>query len=207
MKKVILALLVLVTAQQAWAQHAKTETLFRGRQGKTTVGAYGMPAVKFTPVDDKFGVIVGAHGGVLLNNKLMLGAGGYASANNIDAPRIGNSTENQYWQLWYTGFVAEYIHRSEKLVHWTAGALIGGGGVSRRDRWDSRHDYGDSWHDHSGFFVAEPFASLEINLTRFMRLDIGGSYRFVQGSSTEGITDAKLRGPSAHIGIKAGVFK
>jgi hypothetical protein len=209
MKKILFALLVL-GAQQAWAQHAdtktETETLFSSRKGKkTTVGAYGVPAAKLTPIDGKFAVLAGGYGGVLLNGKIMLGAGAYSLVNNVEMPTLNTSGYQDYVNLWYTGFVAEYIHNSDKLVHWTAGALLGGGGVGRRDKWDDDFD-----HDHvsnaTGFFVAEPFANLELNITKFLRLDIGASYRYIAGSNTAGITDGKLSGPSVHLGIKAGKF-
>lgn len=207
MKKILSALLVLV-AQQAWAQHATTETLFSSKKGKTTIGAYGVPAAKFTPIDGKFGLLTGAYGGVLLNGKIMLGAGAYSLVNNVEMPVVNTGGYKEYVNLWYTGFVAEYIHNSDKLVHWTAGTLLGGGGVGRREKWGRDYD----WEDHdnvsdaSGFFVAEPFANIEVNITKFLRLDIGASYRYIAGSNTIGITDSKLSGPSVHVGLKAGKF-
>ena len=207
MKKGLLALLVLITAQQAWAQHAQTETLFSKKGNKkTTIGAYGVPAAKFTSIDGNFGVLTGGYGGVLLNNKIMLGAGAYSLANNIDFPGVNTAGNKEYVNLWYTGFVAEYIHNTHKLIHWTAGTMIGGGGVSRREKRDFFDDDHDKNHDGSGFFVAEPFANLEINIIKNLRLDIGASYRLVLGSSTTGITDSKLSNPAVHVGFKAGVF-
>jgi hypothetical protein len=208
MKKVLFALLVLITAQQAWAQHAQTETLFSNKgEKKTKIGAYGVPAAKFTSIDGKFGVLAGGYGGVLLNNKIMLGAGSYSLVNNIEFPGVNTDGNKEYLNLWYTGFVAEYIHNTNKLIHWTAGTLIGGGGVSRREKHhffdDDDHDYN---HDGSGFFVAEPFANLEVNIIRNLRLDVGASYRLILGTSTTGITDSKLSNPAVHIGLKAGIF-
>jgi hypothetical protein len=205
MKKILFVLFVL-SAQQTWAQHAKTETLFSGN-GKTTVGGYAAAPAKFTSIDGNLGVLTGGYGGVLLNHKIMLGVGAYSLVNNIGLPPVNPTINKEYLNLWYTGFVAEYTHNSDKLIHWTAGTLLGGGGVSRRDTrrrnddFDQRNNY-----DGSGFFVAEPFANLELNITRFLRLDVGASYRYVQGSSTQGITDGKLSNPSVHVSIKAGKF-
>jgi hypothetical protein len=209
MKKGLLALLVLITAQQAWAQHAQTETLFSSKQGKTKIGAYGAPAAKFTSINGKLGVLTGANGGVLLNNKLMLGVGGWSLVNNIEMPGLNVDGKKEYLNLWYTGLVAEYIHNSHKLVHWSVGTLVGGGGVSRRYKWfdydDNDHEKNHN-HDGTGFFVAEPFANIEVNIIKNLRLDVGASYRFVSGSHTEGITDSKLSNPAVHIGLKAGIF-
>ncbi|SFE87961.1 hypothetical protein SAMN05518672_111143 [Chitinophaga sp. CF118] len=209
MKKVLLALLVLITVQQARAQHAQTETLFsRKGQGKTKVGAYGAPATKFTSIDGNFGVLVGGYGGVLLNNKIMLGAGSWSLVNNIQMPTVNINGNKEYLSLWYTGFVAEYVHNTNKLIHWTAGTLIGGGGVSRREkyRFDDGDNHNSTHHDGSGFFVVEPFANLELNIIKNLRFDIGASYRLIRGSSTPGITDSKLSNPTIHAGLKAGIF-
>jgi len=214
MKKIVLALLVLITAQQAWAQDAHMETLFTNKKSgnkKVSVGGYGAVVGKLTPMNDKLGVLTGIEGGVLLNHKIMLGAAGYGLANNIAAPHPTIPNERkEYLQFWYTGLMGEYIFNSGKLVHWSAGALLGGGGVGRRegkwhDRWDDDNE-GDGWYDGSGFFVAEPFVGVEVNLTSFLRVSAGGSYRFVQGSNTPGISDSDLSGPAFKFAIKAGKF-
>lgn len=208
MKKILSALLVLV-AQQAWAQHATTETLFSSKNGKkTTIGAYGAPAAKFTPIDGKFGLLTGGYGGVLLNGKVMLGAGAYSLVNNVDMPTVNTNGQKEYLNLWYTGLVFEYIHNSDKLIHWTAGTLIGGGAAGRRNKnwWDGDEFDKDHTYDNHGFFVAEPYANVELNITKYLRLDVGASYRYVAGSNTTGITDGKLGGPSINVGLKAGKF-
>jgi hypothetical protein len=153
-------------------------------------------------------VLTGGYGGVLLNGKWMLGAGAYSLVNNIALPGVNANGTTDYLNLWYTGLVVEYIHNSDKLIHWTAGTLIGGGGVSRRDkhRFDNNGDHNDYNYDRSGLFVAEPFANLEINIIKNLRFDIGASYRVVAGTSTTGITDSKLSNPSVHVGLKAGIF-
>jgi hypothetical protein len=206
MKKALMALLILITVQQARAQHA--QTLFSNSGTHPKIGAYGVPAAKFTSIDGKFGLLTGGYGGILFNSKLMLGAGAYSLVNNVPLPGLNADGKTDYLNLWYTGLVVEYIHNSDKLIHWTAGTLIGGGGVSRRDkfRFDDDGDHNDYNYDKSGLFVAEPFANLELNIMKYLRLDIGASYRLVTGTGTSGITDSKLSSPSIHVGLKAGVF-
>ena len=214
MKKIGLALLVLITAQQAWAQRAPIESLFsnnRTEKKKVTVGAYGTAIGKLTPINGKLGVLTGLQGGVLLNNKWMFGAGGYGLANSIKAPKLNVPNEqDEYIQMWYTGLMAEYTHNSNKLIHWSAGALLGGGGVGRDERHHGWHNDDDDrhhgWNGGSGFFVAEPFVGVELNITSYLRLNVGGSYRFISGSETPGLKDSDLSGGAFHVGIKAGKF-
>ncbi len=199
-KRLLLALAVLCTVP-ALAQE-KIESLAKG--GKVRVGGFGAPTIKFTSFDDELGVLLGGYAGVMLNSKLMLGAGAYALVNNIEAPRANPTDATMYWNMWYTGFVPEYTIKGNKLVHLAVGALVGGGGVFMNERFKNWEDYESI--GYSSFFVGEPHLNLEMNITSYLRLGIGGSYRFVRGSGTEGITDEKLSGPSAHFTIKAGRF-
>lgn len=209
MKKLLFVLLVMAGIQHARAQ---TQTLFSNNGHKTSIGAYGTPSVEFASINGKFAVLTGGYGGVFLNKKIMLGAGAYSLVNNIATDITGTDGKTQYLNYWYTGLVAEYVHNSDKLVHWSVGALVGGGGVSRRERSffndNDNNDHFDKYHnyDRTGFFTAQPFANIELNVWKHIRFDVGASYRFVNGSHTEGTTDNDLSGPSVHAGIKAGIF-
>ncbi|ASZ13953.1 hypothetical protein KTO58_04330 [Chitinophaga pendula] len=202
MKRTLIATLLLCCACYANAQRIQTLS----GHGKVKVGGYGGPAAKFTSIDNNFTVMAGAYGGVFLDKKFLLGIGGYTNVNNVPATPSKINNQHQYWQMWYGGFNGEYVHNSDKLVHFSVGALIGGGGVFRRTRFEEINEFDDHFRDYSSFFVAEPTINVEVNITTFLRVFAGGSYRFVQGSGTPGITDQKLSGPSAQIGIKAGAF-
>lgn len=187
-----------------FAQDGPIESLAGRGKTKIRVGGFGAPTIKFTTFDDQLGVLMGGYAGVMLNSRMMLGAGAYALVNNIKAPSINAADPTLYWNMWYTGFVPEYTINSNKLFHVAVGALIGGGGVMKNERFKAG-DESENF-DNSGFFVGEPHANFEMNITSYLRLAIGGSYRFVSGSNTAGITDSKLSGPAAHFTIKAGRF-
>ncbi len=198
MKHIMLACAILLVAQFTKAQ--EIETLAGHSGSKAPISAYGTPLGRITAIDGKFAVMTGGYGGVLFNKKLMLGAGGYSLANRIGV----EGTTDHKWGMWYTGAVAEYVHHSDKLFHWSAGALIGGGGISDRTGRDKGRDI---VHNSGGFFVAEPFVNVELNITSYLRLVAGGSYRQILGTpSGMGISDAKLSAPGFHLGIKAGCF-
>lgn len=201
--KLSLVLFTMLLAQLSFAQDSKIESLAGGK-GKIRVGGFGAPTIKFTTFDDQLGILMGGYAGVMLNSKLMLGAGAYALVNNIEAARTNAADPTLYWNMWYTGFVPEYTIKSNKLFHTAVSALIGGGGVMKNERYKGFEDSENL--DYSGFFVAEPQVNFEMNITSYLRIAVGGSYRFVSGSSTQGITDDKLSGPAAHFSIKAGRF-
>jgi hypothetical protein len=200
MKRLLLAAITLLLANFAQAQ--QIETLSGKGKRPSHFGAYGALQGKLSAIDGKLAVITGGYGGVFLNKKILLGAGGYSLANRIKI----NNTDNRQVGFWYTGAVVEYVHNTDRLFHWSAGALIGGGGVSDREeiRGD-RHDR-DRVHASNGVVVAEPFVNAEMNITPYIRLIAGGTYRRVFGAGNVGITDNKLSAPSFHLGIKAGIF-
>jgi len=103
------------------------------------------------------------------------------------------------------GFEFEYVSRSAKLIHYSFRALIGSGEVDYighdRPIDDTLFDY----HRES-FFVAEPEVNLMLNVTKFSRIGVGASYRFISSVNLEGLTNSDLDGPSASLILKFGRF-
>jgi hypothetical protein len=130
-----------------------TQTLVEGKVNKTVLIAF--PEVKFSSVDGRFANFVGLRGGILLNEKFLIGFGGYGLTNVQTLPAMG-----------YGGLVLEYSPKPHGLVNLSMGGLVGGGGA-----------YGLS------FFAAEPEARLRVNVTRWFRLGFGGGYRFIGGAA------------------------
>jgi hypothetical protein len=175
------------------------QTLFSGPMEH---GGFGGPVVKFTQIGDQFGVFVGGRGGWIINHSVVLGGGGYGLANPGDFTLTQNGTERRLG-LGYGGVELEYIHRWADVAHLTLGILVGAGGASWYD-WRYQ-DWGyDDYTD--AFFIAEPAASLEVNLLHFFRLGFGGSYRFVEDVDLLGLSEADLKGPSGTLTFKFGSF-
>jgi hypothetical protein len=169
-----------------------------------THGGFGAPVVKFTNIDGVFGVLVGGRGGWIINNTFVIGGGGYGLANPVDGKTLYKG-EIPYLNFGYGGFELEYIINSDELLHFSAYSLIGGGGVSYRNKFDSR----DGWEwDHmlNTFFVFEPALNAELNVARFMRMNVGLSYRFISGVRFENYKNSDLSGPSINLTFKFGKF-
>ncbi|HUV13362.1 MAG TPA: hypothetical protein VMY18_06940 [Acidobacteriota bacterium] len=146
---------VLVMCSSSLVQAATQQdpkTLVDGKVSKS--GLIAFPEVKFSTVDGRFANFVGVRGGILLNDKFLIGAGGYGLTNVRTLPAMG-----------YGGLVLEYSIQPQSMMHFSVGGLVGGGGVI----WES-------------FFVAEPEARLRINVTNWFRLGFGGGFRFISGA-------------------------
>jgi hypothetical protein len=165
-------------------------------------GGFGAPVVRFTDVNDDFGVMVGGRGGWIVNHAFSLGGGGYGLANSIDAgPAVPDSLE---LSMGYGGLELEFIGRSDRLVHLTFYTLIGAGGVSINPEGDD--DNGDDDGESDAFFVVEPIANVELNITTFFRINAGAGYRFVWNVDTPGLENKDLSGATVSLTFKFGKF-
>lgn len=170
----------------------------------TSSGGYGGPVVKFTGINQKFATFLGGYGGWFVNKQFMVGVGGYGlmgehlQVDEEDKVDIGQPDRDLHYSVGYGGFIAEYTMNSDKLVHYTFNTLIGGGGVSQT--LDDR-DFASS-----RFFVFEPAANVEVNITDFFRVSAGGSLRLVAGASTPGISSGDLTGLAGVLTFKFGYF-
>ena len=121
---------------------AQEETLV----GSSSVdhGGYGALVVKFTPVNNKLGILVGGRGGWIINHTFAIGMAGYGLVNDIPAKGTGPFGQ-QYLNFGYGGLDLEYIANSNSIVHYSLHTLIGAGMVGYRNA-----DWGDISWTHGG---------------------------------------------------------
>jgi hypothetical protein len=200
---VILLLLVFTSVDPARAQDM--QTLFAGR---VSHGGFGGPVVKFSDVGGSPGVWVGGRGGWIIgfgnHHSISLGGGGYGLASSHPVPDPAAAEwpghEDLRVRAGYGGFEVEYTNRSQRLLHWTATTLIGAGSVAVET------PEFPVTADEPAFFVLEPGLHGELNVTRFLRLHAGLSYRHTSGVDRAGFTDRDFSGVNGRIALKFGGF-
>jgi hypothetical protein len=203
--KTSLVLLLILCALPLMAQE---ETLLGS--GPVEHGGYGALVVKFTSVNNQLGVLVGGRGGWIINHTFSIGIAGYGLVNEVSA-RVPGPLGQPYVNLGYGGLDLEYIANSDDLVHCSVHALIGGGAVGFRSaRWHDiswSYDDEDDWDGlHEPFFVVEPGVNVDLNVTTWFRLSVGGAYRFVGGVGSDATTRNDITGPSAMLTFRFGAF-
>lgn len=221
MKKLFTMIMLALFVQAGFAQETDNEmkTLFTGKNLKYT-GMFLSPELKGTIINDSedkdgYGFILGGRMGVIFNDKYSVGLGGYGlttthTVNLLDYAEINDAAARLGFG--YGGVVLEYIVFGNKVMHFTIPVLIGGGGVSLYKDISVADDnvYWDDFksYESSGFFVIEPGFNVEINLTKFMRLDVGASYRMVKFSEMNYLddSDAKLSNFGVNASLKFGIF-
>jgi hypothetical protein len=173
----------------------------------TTTGGYGAAAERFSTVAGNRVVFTGMEGGWIANSHLVLGAAGYGLATqnvrNAGATLRDSKGRAPVVEIGYGGITLGYLTQPTKVMHLELQTLIGGGGMS----YDVQ-DIAIRMEDIPGdaFFVAEPSLYGELNVTSFLRIGVGGGYRFVAGASLDGLGDRDLRGASASLQLKLGRF-
>jgi len=173
--------------------------------GHTARGGYGALRIAFTRVQGRAGAMVGGRGAFLANHRFAIGLAGQGLVSRVDSQRKGLDTDRgSGLAMGYGGLWLETILLPMHVVHVSAGALLGAGGVGY-GRW-SRGMEEEGWNRGSAIFVAEPSLALELNVAAFLRFAIEGSYRFVAGSDLAGITDKELSGWTVGTVLKFGKF-
>jgi hypothetical protein len=123
---------------------------------------------------------------------------------------MDGAMRDTHFESGYCGALLGVTLRSSNLLHASADVLIGGGSVSQiPDYSDNRHD--NDWDDDSDYasdeyFMAQPMAHVELNVFRWMRVNAGAGYRFVDGVSRFGLENSDVSGPVAGLGFRFGKF-
>ena len=165
------------------------------------------PEVRFGQVNHQSATFVGAKAGMLLENRLFLGAGGYWLANN-----------HRGFEMGYAGGIVGWYLRGEGPVDLSLTALVGGGwstmtwvggpvplGMGGRIHQIYPQPSGDSlvraWYVANDFFIAEPEANVCFRVSRNVWFSAGVAYRFISGAYA---LDSDLRGVTGSVAVTFG---
>jgi hypothetical protein len=204
MKTLFTTLLIAAFAVVASAQQ---HTLFNGN---ARVTGFGGPGVYYTQFNGKPQVMVGGSGAVLVNSTVYLGGAIYGMASEPDAgmAMIDGQMRDTHFENGYCGGLLGMILQSNDVLHASADVLVGGGTISQvRDHKSTDHE--SEWntaHEDDDFFMVQPMAHLELNAFRWMRVDAGAGYRFVNGITRFGLENKDVSGPVAGLGFRFGKF-
>jgi hypothetical protein len=191
MKKNLIIITYLVIAGTTSAQ--SIETIFKNG-GPKIKGAFGAVTQKFSSIDKEFAYFLGGYGGVLLEKDVLIGAGAFTFLNGNSMNQNGN--QKPHLNLTYVGFVAEKIFQSKKAIHFSSNVLLGAAFIGEQNKLPNSEMYSISTRES---FVAEPSISVELNATKWFRIESGISYRWLAN-------EPKYSAPAASISLKFGKF-
>jgi len=181
------------------------KTLFGNQRSN---GGYGAFWLGYSIIDDRHAMQFGGRGSWIIQHSFALGFGGTGFINEYHYdPALGREV---FLTGGYGGLYIEPIIYPNSPVHMAFPILIGAGGVSfvayDDPNWDNNYV-----EDYDTFMIIEPSAELEMNLTRFMRIGLGVTYRlpysFNVGTSNTGYASAEsIKGFSYNLSFKFGSF-
>ena len=172
--------------------------------------AYGALSAQYSKFNGQNALFTGAYGGVLLNHKLMLGAGAYMLTSKHKGYGLNADSHKQNnWRMGYGGLMAEYTVMENKNIHFTASALVGGGIIKNgKGRGTMPQNGSDELKDidASGFYVVQPAVNVEVIAATWLRIGAGVGYRYIRGVDQPGITSNDMSAPTANLSFKFGLF-
>ena len=183
---------------------AQDETLFRNA---VTTGSFGGPVVKYTSLRDQGALMVGGRGGWIINHSLSIGGGGYGVVTEVNAPSEALPGEGPLdIEFGYGGLELEYTVHPHAIGHWSIYTLVGGGSANYVKDVGPVSKSHDQVSDSDTVFVVEPAIKAELNVTPWMRVTTGVSYRMVRGVNQVMLRNKDLSGIAGSLGFKFGKF-
>lgn len=212
MKRLFLFIVIISSLTYGFGQVDETEKIKPKRDSEmmtllgsnNSLGGYGGLSMAYTQIDGKDAFSFGARGAAIMGHSFALGFGGSGFVTDLFYDSELNSDVNIAGG--YGGLFFEPIIFPRFPVHLSIPVLVGVGGVaysSVNRRWEEDLFVEDS----EVFFVVEPGAEIELNVTRFFRFSFGAYYRYtsniqLQYSSKKDI----LNGFSFGVNFKFGKF-
>jgi hypothetical protein len=202
----VAALLVTIAGVSSRVAAQDDAVLIRRPSG---VRAYFEVGTAAGPLRGGTGVLPAAFGELLIGRYVSVGLGGVGLANNVALPR-DLSPRRDFIDFGYGGLTVGARVMPSRAVHLTGRVLVAAGGVSLREREDVASSVPPTARDRTRgdtVLVVEPEAAVEINLTRWMRLTVGGSYRITRFVDAAFLaSDRTLSGAAARMALRFGRF-
>lgn len=176
---------------------AQEETLINGGFHS---GGYGGPVWKMGWINGHLGLFSGGRGGWIINHTFVIGGGGYSQVLDVETDQVSVNEKPLYLNMSYGGFEMEYIHKSDKLIHWTIDMMVGSGHVKLKE-----HNPNEAI-ETDNFFMVEPSFNVDVNVSQWFRIGLGLSYRFALGVDLPGMGSLDISGPSGLVIFKFGSF-
>lgn len=147
------------------------------------IGGYGGLTFGYTGLNDHSAFISGIRGGLIIGHTFTFGIAGYGFVTEQFENIILSDVNIYQMGGGYGGLFLEAIILPLRPVHVSVPVLLGAGGLSYFRSYNYTDPY--AWEDYTysdidsdAFFVLEPGIEMDVNMLKFMRISIGGSYRY-----------------------------
>ncbi|WP_320822443.1 hypothetical protein [Reinekea sp.] len=160
------------------------------------VGGYGGPVFKSSKIQNEQTFEIGGSGGATFTtgkHSILLGGAGFGLVNEL------NWGSAEKLEMGYGGFLLGYTYNPEALVHVDTQLLLGAGGATVIDPDDA-----SASSDVGTFLITELTTQVDVNVTDFMEIGLGASYRWASNPSIDGLSAGDLSKPGFFISFQFG---
>ncbi|MGE0157783.1 MAG: hypothetical protein AB7T31_00150 [Gemmatimonadales bacterium] len=159
--------------------------------------------IEYTRLGGQSAVMLGGRGGWYATPSLVLGAGLYGTATEVDAREadVPDAPGPLDLKVEKFGLELEYHVRAGSRTDFTIGTFVGGAAAHHvRDRTTEQHGETDF------LFLVQPVAGIEQTLASWLRVHIGASFMIGGPVEQVGLRGSDVRGPGVALALKAGRF-
>lgn len=161
-----------------------------GKGNKLRLSGFGAPITELSFINDRPVLSNGGGGALLINQKFFIGAYSLSTVTGI-SDFVWENNQSIYGStpvFVQVGSWAGYNFNPHKALHFTASAKLGYAQI-----FDVRYHNSNNWNSSqnyisSGSFTATPQIEAEVNLFKWMKLNVGAGYRWVANNSLGGNT-------------------
>lgn len=171
------------------------------------VGGYGALAFKVTRFKGEYLAMAGLRTAWIIDRSVGIGLDIYGFIPSSTYSGV-DSVYNARVVGGYGGFNIEPILFSNKVVHVTFPISTGAGWMGYLIDWEQvDYEYEErDLVDHDVFWYVEPGVSLELNVTRFFRVNLGASYRFAEDFDLVNTRSGAFNDWNYNLALKFGRF-
>ncbi len=204
----ILFLSIPAQSQDVVSHHQKNTLL--GDKGLT--GGFVGFSTKLGETNKQEDAWLGGEVAAIFGNNLAIGVAGYGLINTIESPNLDFNDSPQFYQSGYGGIYVEPILFNRKVLSLSFPTVLGGGGIAETRVGGVIDDFEDfdleasDLHNSDFFWLAEPGVAVNLNISRWMRLSAGASYRYAYSVDSALVEDDRLNSLNGNVSLKFGWF-
>ena len=155
------------------------------------------PTFQFTQYANKYACVPGIRAGIILNKKYIIGGFYNSAITGIVFPAAPDSGN---LRVTSGGLHLEYTLWPRRKVHLTVPLSVGMGKPELKENTAAT----PAGNPH--FYFAEPGLMVEMNIWKYAKFGIGGSYRYTKKGLYTSLTQNDLNGFAAVASVKFGMF-
>ena len=168
----------------------------------------------FSQLNGQSGYMPGFAGGIIMNRNFKIGLIGKTLASHETSLQYNDIFDEPVYLVGgHGGLFFEASPIDNKLFHISLPLIIGGGGAEYLSKEtypdiedEGEPDYCQRQMSMSAYWIIEPGANIEMNVTGFMRLYAGYSYRWMMGLNLANTESNALNGSNFNFGVRFGKF-